>query len=859
MHKKTIYTLASLLGCAILSMGMPMTLLAGKSSVEHPVKPPTDANIVGHVLDAKTGEHVVGVTISIKGTTYGTSTDATGHFYLKNLKPGPITLMMSGVGYKSQEKQVKVEKGKTLEINFRAEEDQISLDEVVVSSSRQATLRRLAPTLVQVVDDREFSRVNANNLAQGIVFQPGLRVENNCQNCGFNQVRINGLDGHYTQILLDSRPIVSSLAGVYGIEQIPTSMVDRVEVVRCGGSALYGSSAIGGVVNIITKDPVSNAFSFGESLSMTGLSKVDNNLFFNGSIVSDNNRMGGVFFGQSRYRAPWDANGDGFSEIGKIKALSLGGRFFFKVSDYSRISAEVHNLSEYRRGGDHFDLPDHAAMVSEHVDHNIYGLSTKYDLFSNDYKHHFQAFVSGQMVRRNSYYGGLDGEYKDQNGNPIDSPIVGVGVDPATYGVNYGVTRGETYMGGVQYTYDFDKLFFMPAQILLGSEVTYDALNDRMPLRQFTAMVDGSGNPIKDAEGRIQTLFPTINQRIMNYSQLGQIEWKNDAWSILLGGRLDENSAVKKPIFSPRTTLRFNPTKNINFRASYAKGFRAPQVFDEDLHVGVVGGEAQRIENAEDLRPETSHSVSLSTDIYGSLGEMQYNITLDGFYTRLLDVFSTQEQASKGDGIMRFTRINKDAATIQGVNLEAKLAYRWLQFQTGWTLSRSRYDQPQEWGLAAQLVNDKPVKTDGEYNVAQYSDRYLRTPDFYGYFTLSLTPINRLNLSFTGNYTGRMYVPHVITYGQKSAVVDMHHAPIAGEEGIRIDELKETPSFFEMGSRLAYTFRVLESSDLELFMGMNNILNSFQKDFDLGASRDSGYIYGPSTPRTSYVGFRLSF
>ena len=98
-------------------------------------------------------------------------------------------------------------------------------------------------------DDKVFKVANAVSLSQGLTFQPGIRVENNCQNCGFSQVRINGLDGRFAQRLIDSRPVFSALAGVYGLEQLPMNMIERVEVVRGGGSALYGSSAIAGAVS----------------------------------------------------------------------------------------------------------------------------------------------------------------------------------------------------------------------------------------------------------------------------------------------------------------------------------------------------------------------------------------------------------------------------------------------------------------------------------------------------------------------------------------------------------------------------------------------------------------------------------
>ena len=147
-----------------------------------------------------------------------------------------------------------MKKGQTLELNFEIAEDRVASTWVVVAT-RNETTRRMAPTLVNVVSMKTFENTNSTCLAQGLNFQPGVRVENNCQNCGFQQVRINGLDGPYTQILIDSRPIFSALSGVYGLEQIPANMIDRVEVMRGGGSALFGSSAIAGTINIITKEP----------------------------------------------------------------------------------------------------------------------------------------------------------------------------------------------------------------------------------------------------------------------------------------------------------------------------------------------------------------------------------------------------------------------------------------------------------------------------------------------------------------------------------------------------------------------------------------------------------------------------
>ncbi len=199
-----------------------------------------------------------------------------------------------------------------------------------------------------------------------------MRVENNCQNCGYQQVRINGLDGPYTQILIDSRPIFSALAGVYGLEQIPANMIERVEVMRGGGSALFGSSAIAGTINIITKEPVRNSAQFSHTLTGIGDASVfENNTTMNASLVSDNQKLGLAVFGQNRERAGYDHDGDGFTELPELKSQTVGMRSYIKTSDYSKVTVEYHHLQEHRRGGDQLALPPHEALIAEQLKHSI--------------------------------------------------------------------------------------------------------------------------------------------------------------------------------------------------------------------------------------------------------------------------------------------------------------------------------------------------------------------------------------------------------------------------------------------------------------------------------------------------------
>ncbi|MGM9861982.1 MAG: TonB-dependent receptor plug domain-containing protein, partial [Muribaculaceae bacterium] len=265
------YILAAALTAMLPVAAYAAATKAAVAAASMPESNPGDANLIGHVVDAETGDHLPYYTIKILDTEYITVTDATGHYTFTNLEPGRYKVEASSVGYTPQTLEVDIRLATTAELNFDVSADAFMLEQVVVTGSKSEQKRRNSPALVSVVSSKLFNLVNACSLADGLNFQPGVRVENDCQNCGFTQVRINGLDGHYSQILMNSRPVFSALAGVYGLEQIPANMIDRVEVMRGGGSALFGSSAIGGTVNIITRDPVSNSAEVSHTLMSIGI------------------------------------------------------------------------------------------------------------------------------------------------------------------------------------------------------------------------------------------------------------------------------------------------------------------------------------------------------------------------------------------------------------------------------------------------------------------------------------------------------------------------------------------------------------------------------------------------------------
>ena len=739
----------------------------------------TDANIHGHVLDSKTGEHLPYVNIHIKGTTLGTATNESGHYYLENLPIGTHTIVVSLMGYKTQEHTITVNKiGSSTQLNFTIEENSIIMKDVVVSANRCEVDRKEAATVVNIISPSVFENTNSVNLAEGLNFQSGLRVENTCQNCGTNAIRINGLEGKYSQILIDSRPIFSSLAGVYGLEQIPVSMMERVEVIRGGGSAIFGANAIGGVVNIITREPLRNSMDISNTTQLIGGKAWDNTTSMNAAIVSPSRKMGAYIFGMNRNRDGYDHDGDGYTELGKLNGTSLGLRAYYKFSNNSKLSLEYHNMHEFRRGGDSLSLLPHQVTVAEQEEHYIHGGGLTYDYISNDTRTRLSVFSSLQTVDRNTYYG-------------------------TQYDINaYGTSSDLSLVSGAQYNYSFEKLFFLPSEFVAGIEYSLNQLED-----------------IQLAYNR------TLEQNINIASAFMQNEWKNEKLGLLIGLRADKHSLMDKIELSPRANLRYAFNKMFIGRLSYSSGFRAPQAFDEDLHIMAVGGEVAIITLSPDLEAEHSNSFSGSLTFEPSIDDGKLSLLAEGFYTTQNDVFILAENGHDNQGNMLLERRNGSGAYVGGINFEATYSpFTDLNIQLGYTYQQSRYKEPEKW---SKNPNIQPQK------------RMFRTPDNYGYFTVDYTMLNSLNLSLSGTYTGSMLVQHYAGY-------------------IPEDEEVITPQFFDANIKISYDVDIAKNNTLQINAGVKNIFNSFQKEFDQGANRDAGFIYGPGLPRTVFVGVKMS-
>jgi outer membrane receptor for ferrienterochelin and colicins len=609
---------------------------------------------------------------------------------------------------------------------------------------------------------------------------------------------MNGLEGPYSQILINSRPVFSGLAGVYGLELIPSNMIERVEVIRGGGSSMYGSNAIAGTINLITKDPVTNLFSAAVQKGLNGVGNNytpsnEYNVTLNGSLVSEDFKTGLTLFGFHRKRDPFDANGDDFSELSAIENVTLGGQLYQRVGQRGKITADYFHINESRRGGNKFDLPHHEADISESVDHLINSAAINYNLLMRE-SDKFSVFASAQNVDRDSYYGA------EQDLSA------------------YGNTKDLTYSLGAQYVRNSDFLLFSPATITSGIESNGGSLTDKKL---------GYFDPDQDIHFD-NTLV--ADQEMSTQAAFLQSEWKIEKLVLSVGLRFDHyniqdkvqsDNKITGNVLSPRISLLYNFLDHVQFRAGFARGFRAPQIFDEDLHVETSGSRQVLHRNDENLKQESSNSFTASLDFTNLNGGWQYQFLIEGFYTQLINPFANEYGSPDENGVVIYTRTNaEEGANVMGVNLELNASpSSKFQVQSGFTIQKSEFSEPHEFG----------------------ETRFFRSPNTYGYLSLNYNPTLLFGVALTGNYTGPMLVPYFGPRLQNP------------EEG----QLNKSQSFFETGIKLTYEIRITDNVVIQLNGGVKNLFNSYQNDFDTGIDRDPAYIYGPLSPRTLYFGLKI--
>jgi len=546
-------------------------------------------------------------------------------------------------------------------------------------------------------------------------------------------------------------------------------------------------SAIAGTVNVFTRKPVQNDWEVSTRLQRVGRYTLDLINTINHSLISKNNKLGGFFTLGSRYRQPFDANNDGFTELPSLDNLNAGVNITYDPNPREKISASFSQILENRYGGELAAKPISERLQSESREHSISLGNAEYRLRSNSGFSDAILYVAYQKTSRSHFTGVMPDSLSD-----IQSYIA----NPPNGEAQIGFLQG-----GVQFNRRFQRRGLMKHTLTAGLEWIDEFIRDEIPAYRYQ-----------------------IKQHIVNPSAFVQHVWKpHRLFSFLSGIRVDKHNWINNPVWSPRMGMLYSPSKNTQLRMGYGTGFRAPQAHDNDLHIAFAGGGVSRVQLSPLLREEQSRSFNLSWNHDKANERYIMGYTLDAFFNRLRNPFVLENAGADAFGEI-FEKRNGQGAQVQGISAEYRFNFRKkMQWQAGFTVQQSRYD------TAVTLISGQsPLKA------------FARTPNAFGYVYGWVELTKKINVSLDAVYTGSMYVPH-----------------FGGAVNFLRDSIVRTAPFLEINTALNYKISSKKGLVWSLSLGVRNMLNAYQRDFDIGKNRDSNYIYGPGAPRTCFIALRL--
>jgi outer membrane receptor for ferrienterochelin and colicins len=332
--------------------------------------------VIGNVTFSDQSEAAF-VNIYVLGTSIGTTTNENGTFELKNVPTGKQFIVASFIGFEKHRKKIEVLENEVYTVNFTLEEEANLINDVVVTGTMKEMSKLNSPVPVEVFTARYFENNKAPSIFEALQNVNGVRPQLNCNVCNTGDIHINGLEGPYTMVLIDGMPIVSGLATVYGLTGIPSSLIERVEIVKGPASTLYGSEAVGGLINVITKKPL-NAPLFAADVFTTSWGEVNADIASKYTVGNKVNALLGVNY--FNYSNPIDQNNDGFTDITLQDRISIFNKLSVARKSKKELNVGARFVYEDRWGGQMNWTPEFRGGDS------IYGESiytNRWELFGN--------------------------------------------------------------------------------------------------------------------------------------------------------------------------------------------------------------------------------------------------------------------------------------------------------------------------------------------------------------------------------------------------------------------------------------------------------------------------------------------
>lgn len=566
--------------------------------------------------------------IYLEGTNIGSFSDELGNYCLENLPEGEFKLIVSAVGYEKEERVIELKQNSFLKVDVNLFSSISFIDEVVVSGTMKEVSKLDCAVPVEVYTAKFFKSNPTPSIFDALQNINGVRPQLNCNICSTGDIHINGLEGPYTMILIDGMPIVSGLATVYGLSGIPQSLIERVEIVKGPASTLYGSEAVGGLINVITKAPENAPI---VSADVFGTTWGEVNADIAGKFKVGKKAQSLIGINYFNYQLPIDNNEDGFTDVTLQNRISVFNKWNFERKEKRVFSLAGRYVYEDRWGGDMNWSKEFRGGDS------IYGESiytNRWELFGN-----YQLPIKEKIVFQ------FSGNGHDQN---------------SVYGTT--IFNAQQYVGFGQLTWSKQ---LNRNDLLVGAAFRYTYYDDNTPATASYDTINTENLPSN-------TYLPGI---------FFQDEISlNENNKLLLGLRYDYNS-IHGNIFTPRLNYKWNSSNKKNIlRVSIGNGYRVANVFTED-HAALTG--SRKVEFLEDLKPETSWN--------GNINFVKRSFLKKGLFigfdaTAFYTYFNNKIIADYDADPNKIIYDNLDGYAIsQGFSLNIDLSYKNLKFLLGGT------------------------------------------------------------------------------------------------------------------------------------------------------------------------------
>jgi outer membrane receptor for ferrienterochelin and colicins len=522
------------------------------------------------------------VSVAIKNTTFGTNTNEKGYFKLNAIPFGSYQLIATAVGFKTSVQTININAEiQNITVTLNLTESTKDLDEIVISGTLKETSKLENPVPIEVYTEKFFKANPTPSIFDALQNINGVRPQLNCNVCSTGDIHINGLEGPYTMILIDGMPIVSGLSTVYGLSGIPQSLIERIEIVKGPASTLYGSEAVGGIINIITKKPA-NVPIISADIFATHWGETNGDISGKLKVGKNANSLLGV--NGYVYNNPIDNNNDGFTDVALQKRISIFNKWSFERKDKRIFNMAARYVNENRWGGDirwnsQFRGGD-----------SIYGESI--------YTKRWELFGTYQLPIKEKVLFQYSANTHNQNSV-------------------YGTTKfiAQQHIGFAQFTWN--KQLGTKNDLLLGSAIRYTYYDDNTPATSEFDTINVPAN--KPSITYLPGIFLQDEIAI------------NECNKLLVGVRYDYNS-LHGNIVTPRLNYKLSSKDKKNIlRLSVGNGYRVANVFTED-HAALTG--SRIVEFLEDLKPETSYNGNINfVKNITTINNTFINLDATAFYT----------------------------------------------------------------------------------------------------------------------------------------------------------------------------------------------------------------------------------